>query len=93
MYFGLNGATHDAAVAAWNHKGVYDSVRPISAIRWMGGNGQSSDPAQPSYSTNGLPLIPGLVELITTNTILPGNEHTNLAADVGQIATPLARLP
>jgi len=36
MYFGLNASVHDAAVAAWNHKGIYDSARPISLIRYMG---------------------------------------------------------
>ena len=40
----LNGGLHDAAIAAWNHKGFYDSARPISFIRYMGQLGQSSDP-------------------------------------------------
>ncbi len=57
LYFALNGAVHDAAVAAWGVKGYYDSVRPISMIRYMGGNGQSSDPAGPSYDPDGLPLV------------------------------------
>ena len=35
LYFALNGATHDAAIAAWGLKGYYDSVRPISMIRYM----------------------------------------------------------
>jgi len=48
LYFTLNGAVHDAAVAAWGLKGYYDSVRPISMIRYMGGKGQSSDPDGPS---------------------------------------------
>ena len=26
--FALNGGLHDAAIAAWNHKGVYDSLAP-----------------------------------------------------------------
>ena len=34
--FALNGGLHDAAIAAWNHKGVYDSSRPISFVRYMG---------------------------------------------------------
>ena len=37
LYLALNGATHDAAIAAWGLKGHYDSVRPISMIRYMGG--------------------------------------------------------
>ena len=30
MYLALNGAVHDAAVAAWGAKAYYDYVRPIS---------------------------------------------------------------
>jgi hypothetical protein len=63
LYFALNGAVHDAAIAAWGAKGYYDSVRPISMIRYMGGLGQSSDPAQPAYNPEGLPLVPGLIEV------------------------------
>ena len=61
----LNGAVHDAAIAAWGLKGHYDSVRPISMIRYMGGLGQSSDPSLPSYDPEGLPLVPGLIEVVT----------------------------
>ena len=57
MYLALNGAVHDAAVAAWGAKGYYDTVRPISMIRYMGGLGQSSDPSGPSYDPDGLPLV------------------------------------
>ena len=53
LYFALNGAVHDAAVAAWGLKGYYDSARPISMIRYMGGKGQSSDPQGPSYDPMG----------------------------------------
>ena len=65
LYLALNGAVHDAAVAAWGLKGHYDSVRPISMIRYMGGKGQSSDPDGPSYDPEGLPLEDGLIEVIT----------------------------
>src|SRR3972149_2968883 len=64
LYFALNGATHDAAIAAWGLKGYYDSVRPISMIRYMASLGQSSDPTLPSYDRGGPPLAPGLGELI-----------------------------
>jgi hypothetical protein len=64
LYFAVNGAVHDAAVAAWGAKGYYDSARPISMIRYMGGLGQSSNPALLSYNRAGLPLVPGLVELV-----------------------------
>jgi hypothetical protein len=36
LYLALNGAVHDAAVAAWGLKGHYDSARPISMIRYLG---------------------------------------------------------
>ena len=86
MYLALNGAVHDAAVAAWGCKGHYDTVRPISMIRYMGGLGQSSDPAGPSYHPQGLPLEDGLVEVITTESSAPGQRHEHLADHVGEIA-------
>jgi hypothetical protein len=49
LYLALNGAVHDAAVAAWGLKGHYDSARPISMIRYLG-------------ARNLLPTMPGLVE-------------------------------
>ena len=49
LYLALNGAVHDAAVAAWGLKGHYDSVRPISMIRFLG-------------ERNELPTVTGLVE-------------------------------
>src|SRR5207248_2962037 len=42
LYFAVNAAVHDAAVNAWGLKGWYDSIRPISAIRYMAGKGQAS---------------------------------------------------
>ena len=86
LYLALNGATHDAAIAAWGLKGYYDSVRPISMIRYMASLGQSSDPSLPSYDREGLPLAPGLVELITTETTGPGQRHAALAGHEGGIA-------
>ncbi len=86
LYLALNGAVHDAAIAAWGTKGHYDSARPISMIRWMGGLGQSSDPDLPSYHPDGLPLIPGEVELITPDTVAAGERHEHLAEHVGEIA-------
>jgi Secretion system C-terminal sorting domain len=67
-YFTLGGAMHDAAITAWSLKGYYDSPRPISAIRKLAELGQCSDSTLPHYHKAGLPLIPGLIELI-----LPGD--------------------
>ena len=86
MYLALNGATHDSAIAAWGVKGFYDSSRPISMIRYMGGLGQSSDPAQPSYDPDGLLLEAGLVEVVTEESSAAGERHEALADDVGEIA-------
>jgi len=85
-YFAVNGAVHDAAIAAWGLKSYYDSVRPISMIRYMGGLGQSSDPDGPSYDPDGLPLEAGLVEVVTAESSAPGERHEDLADHVGEIA-------
>jgi hypothetical protein len=92
----LNGAVHDAAIAAWNHKGHYDSARPISFIRYMGQLGQSSDPGLmadigggvmvPTYHVQGLPLEAGLVEVVTAQSTAPGQRHEHLAGSEGKIA-------
>jgi hypothetical protein len=76
-YLTLGGAVHDAAMAAWSVKGYYDYVRPISAIRYMADQGQSSDSGLPSYSPNGIPLHPGFIELVDDTDSLAGTggEH------------------
>jgi hypothetical protein len=86
LYLALNGAVHDAAIAAWGLKGHYDTVRPISIVRYLGGKGQSGDPALPSYSAEGLPLVPDLIELVTQETTAPGQRHEALAGHEGEIA-------
>ncbi len=86
LYLALNGAVHDAAIAAWGAKGYYDSPRPISMIRYMGELGQSSDPTGPSYNPEGLPLVAGLIEVITKDTTAAGQRHEALAGHEGQIA-------
>jgi hypothetical protein len=35
MFFALNNALLDASISAWDGKGRWDSIRPISAIRWL----------------------------------------------------------
>lgn len=77
-YLTLGGAMHDAAVNTWGIKGYYDYIRPISAIRYMAGKGQSSDASLPSYDPHGLPLIPGYIELIQTGDPLAGTNDENV---------------
>ncbi len=86
LYFALNGALHDAAVATWGAKRTYQSVRPISMIRYLAFQGQSSERHGPAYSLEGLPLVPGLIEVITRESSAPGQRHAALARYVGDIA-------
>ncbi|MGH3019753.1 MAG: DUF6851 domain-containing protein, partial [Gaiellaceae bacterium] len=86
LYLALNGAVHDAAVAAWGAKGHYDSARPISMIRYLGSKGQSSDPDGPSYDPEGLTLERGLVEVVTRASSAPGARHEALGDHVGEVA-------
>ena len=86
VYLALNGAVHDAAITAWEIKREFVTVRPISLVRYMGGLGQSSEPSGPSYHVNGLPLVPGLIEVITAESSAPGQRHAHLARFQGQVA-------
>ncbi len=84
-YLALNGAVHDAAIVAWELKRYYTTARPITLIRYMGGRGQRSDPDGPSYAADGLPLVPGLIEVVTAESAAPGERHAHLARYVGEI--------
>ncbi|MEO8874297.1 MAG: vanadium-dependent haloperoxidase [Polyangiaceae bacterium] len=86
LYLALNGAVHDAAIAAWDLKRRDLTVRAISLIRWMGAKGQSSDPKGPSYDPEGLPLVPNLIEVVTKESSAPGQRHERLKFFVGQVA-------
>jgi len=86
LYLALNGAVHDAAIAAWGLKGRYDGIRPISMIRYMASFGQSTDPALAAYNKEGLPLVPGLVELITKDKTANGGPMASLKGNEGKIA-------
>jgi hypothetical protein len=77
-YFILGGTMHDAAISAWGIKGYYDYVRPISAIRYMADQGQSSDPNELSYHPQGIPLIPDYIEVVKEGDPLVGAFNENL---------------
>jgi hypothetical protein len=78
MYFMMGGAMHDCAVTAWGHKGWYDYLRPISAIRGMAELGQSSDAAGTNYHPGGMPLVPGTIEMIEVGDVLAGDSNENV---------------
>ncbi len=65
LYFILNAALHDAAIACWDVKRFYDLVRPISAIRYF------ADGAL-------LPEVPGVIETITAEDPLAGEGGVNV---------------
>lgn len=74
-YLTLGGAMHDAAIAAWSHKGLYDYIRPVSAIRYMASLGQRSDSTLSSYHPGGLPLVPGRIEVVGSADPLAAQGH------------------
>ena len=91
-YFAMNGAQHDAATAAWTCKRIYDYGRPISMCRYMGSMGQSTDKgssgtfAELTYDPEGLKLEAGLVEIVTPESVIPGERHEHLSSSIGSIA-------
>ncbi len=70
MYFALAGSVHDAACAAWSLKRYYSGVRPITLIRWLCENGQSTSNALPGHSLYGIPTENDVCEVITAGTAL-----------------------
>ena len=85
-YLALAGGMHDVAIACWGTKGWYDYVRPISAIRYMTDQGQSTNIGDASYHPDGIRLVPGFIEEITVKSSALGERHEILAASIGKIA-------
>lgn len=86
LYMALNGALHDAAIAAWGLKRESLAPRPITLVRWMAEHGQRTNPSLPSYDPDGLPLEDGVVELITAESSAPGQRHHHLRWHIGEVA-------
>ncbi|MCB9629801.1 MAG: vanadium-dependent haloperoxidase [Sandaracinaceae bacterium] len=86
IYLTVTSATHDAAVVAWAMKRDSLGPRPITLIRYMAQLGQRSDTSLPSYDAGGLPLMPGLIELITAESSAPGERHEHLRWFQGELA-------
>ncbi len=85
-YLVMAGGMHDVAVACWGTKGWYDYIRPVSAIRYMAEQGQSSDEGELSYDPNGIRLVPGFIEVVTPASSAIGERHEHLGSYVGKIA-------
>jgi hypothetical protein len=77
-YLTISGALHDAGISAWSVKAYYDYVRPISAIRWMAEMGQSSDTTLSNFNVEGLPLIPGQIEMVKKGDPLAKKNKENI---------------
>jgi len=84
----LGGAMHDAAIATWSIKGWYNYTRPITAIRFMASQGQSSDTTLANYNSRGLPLIDDYIEVIEE-----GDELALKPEDIGEIKIKAWRGP
>jgi len=69
----MNGALHDAAIAAWGAKAHYDYARPISMIRYLGERALLDE-------------TPGVIETITPESSAAGERHEHLAEFVGEQA-------
>jgi hypothetical protein len=92
-YLALGGGMHDIAIASWSVKGYYDYIRPVSALRYMADQGQCSDPMMPSFNPNGINLVDGLIEVVTSETTAPGERHEHLVGSEGKIALKAWRGP
>jgi hypothetical protein len=79
LYLALNGALHDAAIAAWEQKRAFTRARPIALLRWYSSKGQSTDSTANDYDAAGLPVVPGLLERVTLTSAGPGQPHEGLA--------------
>jgi hypothetical protein len=88
VYFTLNAAVHEAACACWATKRYYDGWRPMSAVRYLGGLGQCTDPGLASFHTNGLPLITNIIELVTSNTVASGHHAGLTPGKIAVLAWP-----
>lgn len=77
-YLALGGALHDSAISAWSVKRAYDSSRPVTAIRYMAGLGQSTDLDAANYSVHGMPLIDGYIESVQAGDPLAGGNGANV---------------
>jgi hypothetical protein len=69
---------HDSAISAWGIKGWYDYTRPMTAIRYMAEQGQSTDPTLDNYHPHGIPLVPGYVEIVEPGDPLQGASGQHL---------------
>jgi hypothetical protein len=92
-YFALSGSVHDAGVTTWSLKGWYDYARPITAIRYLGTVGQSSDRADPDcpYHPRGIKYVydpsdpAGDGSQRVVDCVRPGDPLAAGGADVGKI--------
>jgi len=85
LHLALNGALHDAAIAAWELKREYETSRPITLIRHMAALGQSTETEAEDYHEAGLPLIDGLIERITPASTADGERHEHLRPYIGEL--------
>ena len=79
LYLALNGAVHDAAVAAWGTKGYYDYVASDLDDPLHGRPGPVVATPPGLRTTPTACRWSGLVEVITATSSAPGQRHAHLA--------------
>jgi hypothetical protein len=75
LYLTLNGALHDAAIAAWGLKGYYQGNRPVTVIRKLAAMAESD----PVFASKLVSMSPNLKMVTYTKTeVGPRGEDVNV---------------
>ncbi len=77
-YVALSGSLLDASIATFSNQGYYRFNEPVTFLRYMAEKGQSSNPELPNFHPEGIPLIDGLIELVTEGDPLAGPSLQNV---------------
>ena len=87
LYFALNGAVHDAAVAAWGAKGYYDTVATDldDPLHGRARASRATPTVRPTTPT-GSRSCPAWSRSSRQATTAPGERHEALAGHEGEIA-------
>lgn len=76
LFFALSNALFDAGIAAWDAKRYYDSVRPITAVRYLY-SGEAVQSFGPDGPASGLRAVPGELWCPFQPTFNPTPPHPN----------------
>ena len=86
LYLALNGATHDAAIAAWGTKREYDYVRPTRQDPLSRQLGTVVRPQTPLVPSRRPAAGNGFHRTVTAQSIAPGGRHRNAYLNANRAA-------